>query len=92
MNIRTLSIPIAMLLFASISGCITSKFTVTSDPLDANVYVKNFGSEDRQAIGKTPLSLSYSELLEKTKISSSSGDFFELVVEKKDFHLAGLVT
>lgn len=66
-------------------GCVTSTYTVKTDPPGAEVYVKSFDSDEKQLIGQTPLTLSYSELREKTKIPASSGEFFRLILEKKDY-------
>lgn len=66
-------------------GCATSKIIIKSEPSDSEVYVRAAGSEEKKAIGKTPITMSFSELKDATKIDPASGEFFELVVEKKDF-------
>jgi tetratricopeptide (TPR) repeat protein len=77
---------IAAWLFAPtiLVGC-APKLTVKSDPPEASVFFRSYGTEDKKLIGKTPLSLSLSEVQNQTKINPSSGEFFELILEKKDF-------
>lgn len=67
------------------AGCATSRIVVKSEPSESEVYVRAAGSEEKKSIGKTPITMSFSELKEATKIDPASGEFFELVVEKSDF-------
>ncbi len=67
-----------------IAGC-SSKLIVRSDPTDAEVFTRSPGAQEKNPIGKTPLEISTSDLERQTKISSSSGDYFELIVEKPNF-------
>lgn len=66
------------------SSCVTSKITVKSEPSESDVIVRAVGSEDRTPIGKTPLTISFREIQEKAKVDPSSGEFFELLIERKD--------
>lgn len=77
-------IAVGLLAPAFLPGC-APKVTVKSDPSEASVFFRSYGTEDKKPIGKTPISLSLVELQNQTKINPSSGEFFELIVEKKDF-------
>lgn len=68
-----------------IAGCATSRIVIKSEPPESEVYVRAAGSEEKKSIGKTPLTLSFSEIKESTKVDPTSGEFFELFVEKKEF-------
>ncbi len=79
--LRLLQLLLVMLL---VSSC-ASKFVIKSEPSEAEVYAKTTGREEKISLGKTPLEISQEELQKKAQVTSSSGDFFELIVEKKDF-------
>lgn len=74
-----------LLLVSNISGCVTAKFTVKSEPTEAEVFVQNSGSDVKKPIGKTPMTIDFAEIKEKAGVDTSSGEFFELLVEKKGF-------
>lgn len=76
---------ISITVAALISGCMTSKIVVKSEPSESNVFIRPSGVEEKSPIGKTPVTMSFSELEQKIKISPSSGEFFELVVEKEGY-------
>ena len=67
-----------------LSGC-SSLFTVTSDPTDADVYYQDPNSGEKKAIGKTPLKMTMSEFKKAIGDSASSGQFFAITVEKKNY-------
>lgn len=67
-----------------LSGC-ASNFIVKSDPSEADVYVKTTGRDEEISLGKTPLSLPLEELQQKVRIDSASGEYFDLIVKKKDY-------
>jgi len=73
------------LLFAGLQISCASKYIVKSEPSEAEVFAKIVGKEEKISLGKTPFEISQEELQKKTQISSASGDFFELIIEKKDF-------
>lgn len=75
----------ALLMTSFLFGGCASKFIVKSEPTEAEVFIRNYGSDEKKSLGKTPISLSQAELQEKTKIDPSSGEFFELIVEMKDY-------
>jgi len=68
-----------------ILGCISSRFAVKTDPVDAEVFVRSFGSDEKKLIGKTPINMTLVELQNQTKVSPVSGEFFEIVIEKQGF-------
>lgn len=85
---RTFSYFVMVFVFV---GCATSKIVIKSEPSESEVYVRAVGSEEKKTIGKTPLTTSYSEIREATKIDPASGEFFELVIEKDDFQAQRLL-
>jgi tetratricopeptide (TPR) repeat protein len=72
-----------IIVFSLLLGC-SSKFKIESEPSEAQVYVINSESEERKAIGKTPLEMPTEEFENKVK-SDSGEDFFTLEVAKDGF-------
>ena len=67
------------------SGCITQKFTVDSEPPQAEVFYQPPGAAEKRPIGKTPLSMPMSELKAIIGDAASSGQYFPVIVEKTGF-------
>lgn len=63
----------------------TSKIKIQSDPGEAEVFVSQQNSLDRRSLGKTPLELNYTDLLEKAGGTPKTGDFVLLTFQAKDF-------
>lgn len=67
-----------------LSGC-SSSFIVKSDPLQADVFVKNPKTGDKKPLGKTPLEMKIPDV--KTAVGEDllSGEFFTVIVEKPGY-------
>lgn len=80
---------VCALVSAAMMGCSTAMFTVTSDPLQADVYFQDPNSTDKAAekkpLGKTPLTMTNAELKAALGPGISSGQYFPLIVEKSGF-------
>ena len=74
-----------ILIIGSLQTSCASKFIIKSEPTEAEVFAKIIGKEDKISLGKTPLEIPQEELQKKAQINSSSGDYFELIVEKLDY-------
>lgn len=68
------------LLFLSCS----SKLKIQSEPSDAEVFVSQQNSLDRKSLGKAPLDISYSDLIDKAGGTARTGEFYVLSFELKD--------
>lgn len=66
------------------SGC-SSSFIVKSDPLQADVYVRDPKTGDKKPLGKTPLEMKIPDVKAAVGEELLSGEFFTVVVEKSGY-------
>lgn len=75
---------ISVVTLTVLSGC-GSALIVTSEPSSAKIFIRAQGGVDRVELGQTPLEMRTSELQEKAKINSNSGEYRELIIEAEGF-------
>jgi len=76
-----------ILSLSTLVACATHTFTVTSDPLAADVYfeVTSDGKVVKKPLGKTPINMPMSEVKSIIGSDVSAGQYFPVVIEKSGF-------
>lgn len=84
---KYISLPLIILFLASCGG---AKFTVKSDPPQADVFIVDVKSGEKKNIGKTPLELPADDVKKTVQNAPAPGEFYTVVIEKTGFETQSL--
>ena len=87
---RCLRVLCASLSMSVLLAC-SSKLKIQSEPSEAEVFVSQQESSERKSLGKTPLELTYKDFSEKAGGTPTSGEFWVLQFELKDYETEKLL-
>lgn len=72
-----------------VASC-SAKFTVKSDPPDAEVFVLDVKSGEKKSLGKTPLELPADDVKKAVPNAPAAGEFYTVVIQKMGFETQSL--
>lgn len=84
---KYISLPLLILFITSCGG---AKFTVKSDPPQADVFILDVKSGEKKNIGKTPLELPADDVKKSVQNAPAPGEFYTVVIEKTGFETQSL--
>jgi tetratricopeptide (TPR) repeat protein len=74
-----------LLILPAFLGCASPQFVITSDPGQADVFLRGTGANAKKPIGKTPITMSNADFKAAVGADAPSGGYFPLIIEKDGF-------
>lgn len=77
------------LIFMLVASC-SAKFTVKSDPPEAEVFILDVKSGEKKSLGKTPLDIPAEDVKKSVQNAPQAGEFYTVTIEKTGFETQSL--